>query len=557
MTDDRRIAYFSMEIGLSPDIPTYAGGLGVLAGDIVRAAADLRVPMVAVTLLYRKGHFFQRFDPARWQVEEPVQWNVEDFLRDTGARAQATIEGRTVEIRGWRYDINFDGFVVPVVLLDTDIECNSEWDRTLTDSLYGGDQRYRLCQEVILGIGGVRLLRALGYNRLDRFHMNEGHAALLTLELLRESRLAAGRPAISPADLEAVHDMCIFTTHTPVASGHDQFSLELVDEVLGDRQACGLYDPICHEGRLNMTYLALSLSHYVNGVAKKHGETSQLMFASYKIDSITNGVHATTWAADAFVELYDRFIPGWRTDNFSLRYALKIPADQVWAAHQRAKCEFVEFVNRETNAGFDLDVLTVGLARRATAYKRPDLVFEDVGRLRQVARSAGALQLVFSGKAHPQDDDGKRVIQRIFRVASELKGELPIAYLPNYDMRMARLMTAGVDLWLNTPQPPLEASGTSGMKAALNGVPSLSILDGWWFEGCIEGVTGWAIDGQVAADRSQDAAALYSKLEQVIIPQFYRNRPQFIEVMRFAIALNGSFFNTQRMLQQYAQKAYL
>ncbi|MGB6044040.1 MAG: alpha-glucan family phosphorylase, partial [Pirellulales bacterium] len=390
MTDERQIAYFSMEIGLHADIPTYSGGLGVLAGDTIRAAADLQMPMVAVTLLHRKGYFFQRLDDSGWQSEEPVHWVVDDFLKASGASTTIEIEGRTVRVGAWRYDVTGEGgFVVPVFLLDTDLEANGDWDRTLTDYLYGGDQHYRLCQEVVLGIAGVRILRALGYDALERFHMNEGHAALLTIELLREQKVKAGRSALELVDLETVRGQCVFTTHTPVSAGHDQFPLDLVDRVLGSREACGLHDPVCHEGRLNLTYLALTMSGYVNGVAKRHGETSRHMFADYKIDSITNGVHAATWACEPFAALFDRYIAGWRGDNFSLRYALSIPDEEVWAAHQRAKRDLVEYVNRESNAGFDVDVLTIGFARRAAAYKRADLVFEDIGRLRRIALDIG------------------------------------------------------------------------------------------------------------------------------------------------------------------------
>jgi starch phosphorylase len=556
--DERRVAYFSMEIGLDPEIPTYAGGLGILAGDSVRAAADGQVPLVAISLLHRHGYFFQRLDRSGWQTEEAVHWSVDDHLVDTGASTAVTIEGRSVSIRAWRYEVRGISSTVPVFLLDTNLDANGPWDRTLTDQLYGGDLHYRLCQEVVLGIGGIRILRALGYHNLDRFHMNEGHAALLTLELLREQRDAAGRTQFIPQDLDAVRRMCVFTTHTPVSAGHDQFPLELAEQVLGNREACGLCDPVCHEGRLNMTYLALTLSHYVNGVAKKHRETSQHMFAEYKIDSITNGVHAATWICPPMAALFDRHLPGWREDNFSLRYAMGIPQDDVWDAHRQAKWELVEDVNRKSNAGFDVDLFTIGFARRATAYKRVCLILEEIPRLRRIVREVGPLQIVFAGKAHPHDDEGKRMIQRVTQLASQLAGEIAVTYLPNYDMRMARQLAAGVDLWLNTPQPPLEASGTSGMKAALNGVPSLSVLDGWWIEGWVEGITGWAIgNGEANADRAFDAVSLYDKLEQVICPLYYHNRPGFVQVMRAAIALNGSFFNTQRMVQQYAQKAYL
>ncbi|MBF8302650.1 MAG: glgP [Candidatus Dadabacteria bacterium] len=551
-----------MEIGLHPAMPTYSGGLGILAGDIIRSAADLSIPMVAVTLIHRKGYFYQRLDASGWQREEPMEWAVNDFLEEMPERTSVTIEGRSIQIRAWKYEATgVDGYKVPVYFLDTDLPENSEWDRTLTHFLYGGDQRYRLCQEAILGIGGVRMLRAIDNQSIERFHMNEGHASLLTLELLDEEVRKAGRKSISHEDIEAVRKKCIFTTHTPVPAGHDQFPLDLVSRVLGRREVYEMKDVFCCEGLLNMTYLALNLSHYINGVAKKHGEVSRLMFAGYVIDAITNGVHAATWVATPFQELYDRYIPGWRQDNFSLRSALNITKQEVWKAHTESKKRLIQYVNRQTNVGMDMDFLTVGFARRATAYKRGDLLFRDIERLKSISLKAGNLQLIYAGKAHPHDQGGKELIRRIFQAKESLKKEIKIAYLENYDIELGKMMTSGVDLWLNTPQPPLEASGTSGMKAALNGVPSLSILDGWWIEGHIEGVTGWSIEengrgtGQ-GHDLQKDAISLYNKLEQVIIPLYYNDRDRFIDVMRHSIALNGSFFNTQRMLQQYVLKAY-
>jgi starch phosphorylase len=563
MSSPRRIAYFSMEIALTTGMPTYSGGLGALAGDTIRSAADVGLPMVCVTLLHREGYFYQRLDASGWQTEEPVIWSVDDFLVDTGARARVTLEGRTVELRAWRRDVKGrGGSVLPVFFLDSDLPENSPEDRNLTHSLYGGDLRDRLCDEAILGIGGVRMLRALGYDGIRRYHMNEGHSALLTIELLRELRERDGRDRTSPEDIEAVQRLCVFTTHTPVPAGHDQFPLELVDRVVDNWEACGLSDLICQEGHLNMTYLALTLSHYVNGVAKKHREVSQNMFAGYEIDAITNGVHAPTWVSEPFRELFDRHIAGWEEDNFSLRYALRIPDDEVWTAHLEAKRRLVESVNRVANAGFDADVLTLGFARRAATYKRADMIFHDVERLKQIASQHGGLQIVFAGKAHPKDEEGKKLIQRVVQIGQSLVGSVAVAYLTNYDMDLAGILTAGSDVWLNTPQPPLEASGTSGMKAALNGVPSLSVLDGWWIEGCIEGVTGWAVgtdDGgpDEVSDWTKTAESLYDKLERAVAPLFYANRPAFIEVMRHAIALNGSFFNTQRMVGQYSARAYL
>ena len=585
MDDTRLIAYFSMEIALDPSMPTYSGGLGVLAGDTIKAAADLQVPMVAITLLYRKGYFYQHLDRSGWQTEEPAAWDVADFLEEMPVRASGTIEGQGMLIRSWKCDVvGVTGYKIPVYFLDTDIPENPESIRVLTHYLYGGDQKYRFCQEAILGIGGIRMLHALGYNAIEKFHMNEGHSSLLTLELLKDQAERNGRESVNKEDIETVKKKCIFTTHTPVPAGHDQFTLDLVLQVLGHRQDFfDMKDVFCTnivgkifgkdltkealstiatgELKLNMTYLALNFSHYVNGVAKKHGEISNLMFAGYHIDAITNGVHATSWVCKPLSDLYDRHMPGWRQDNFSLRSALSIPHDEMWNAHMEAKKQFLYYVNRETNAGMDKDTFTIGFARRATAYKRGDLLFSDLQRLRTISAGAGPIQIIYAGKAHPNDQGGKEIIQRIFQYKETLKNEIKVAYLENYDLGLAKQMVAGVDIWLNTPEPPMEASGTSGMKAAVNGVPSLSILDGWWIEGCIEGITGWSIGetakpGIPANDGIRDAASLYDTLEAIILPLFYHNRRRFVGVMRHTVALNGSFFNTHRMLQQYVMNAY-
>ena len=559
----RSIAYFSMEVALDPAMPTYAGGLGVLAGDTIRSAADLEVPMVAVSLLYRHGFLKQHIDTSGWQHAEPCAWDVAAFVRELPTRVSVEIEGRTVHLRAWEFFVKgVGGFRVPVFLLDSDLPENMEWDRALTHVLYGGDAHYRICQEVILGIGGVRLLKALGFKNLQRFHMNEGHAALLGLELLDESAKAAGRQTFNREDVDAVRHRCVFTTHTPVAAGHDRFPAELVNRVLRRPELFEHQDVFCCEGLLNMTFLALNLSHYVNGVAKKHAEVSRLMFAPYKIDAITNGVHAATWVSGPMGKVFDQHISGWQADNFSLRFAHSISRGEIWTAHSEAKRQLLEYVKAKTGTVLDENVLTIGFARRATAYKRANLIFHDTERLKAICRNVGKLQLIFSGKAHANDPDGKSQIQQILQTRDLLKNDVPIVYLTDYDMSVAQLMTAGVDVWLNTPQPPLEASGTSGMKAALNGVPSLSVLDGWWIEGCIEGETGWSIgerheNGNGNGERSaKDAAALYDKLEHEVLPLFYTNRDGFTDVMRHAISLNGSFFNTQRMIQQYVVKAY-
>jgi starch phosphorylase len=585
----RFVAYFSMEIALENAMPSYSGGLGVLAGDTIRAAADLRLPMVAVSLLYRRGYFSQHLSEDGSQTEEPVVWKVEDFLKEETARVSVPLENRRVALRCWRYDVKgVRGFEVPVYFLDADLPSNAEWDRNLTGGLYGGDSYYRLCQEVLLGVGGVRMLRALGYEDLTRYHMNEGHAALLSLELLGEEAVNAGRTAINGEDIEKVRAKCMFTTHTPVPAGHDRFPIEYLTRVfpqqskffdLKDASVAelvkrslqteqnypDLQEAAAKGAHLNMTYLALSLSTYVNGVAKQHGVTSRQMFPEVPIEAITNGVHAGTWTSPPFQQLFDRQIAQWREDNYSLRSALGLPPEEVWSAHLIAKHELLEAVREKTGLSLDEEVFTIGFARRATGYKRADLILSDLDRLRQIAKNAGQFQIIYAGKAHPNDGGGKDIIRRVFHAKKALRKAVPVVFLDEYNLDLGGKMTSGVDLWLNTPQFPLEASGTSGMKSALNGVPSLSILDGWWVEGHIEGVTGWSIGEprrsmdttDIATDNSKEAESLYWKLENIILPMFYKEPRLYIQIMQHAIAINGSFFNTQRMVQQYITDAYL
>ena len=551
-----------MEIALDPGIPTYSGGLGILAGDTIRSAADLGVPMVAISLIHRMGYLSQRLDPSGWQREEPTPWPVEKFAHELPNRVSVTIEGRPVLLRAWQFDVvGCASSPVPVFLLDSDLPENNSWDRALTHVLYGGDAYYRICQEMILGIGGIRMLRAQGLVSIERYHMNEGHASFLALELLDERARAAQRPTFNAADIAAVRAQCVFTTHTPVKAGHDQFPTELARRVLGRDDLFQNKDVFCCEGSLNMTYLALNLSHYINGVAKKHAETSQTMFGKYQIDAITNGVHASTWVSPPFQKLFDRYISGWRLDNFSLRFAHSLPNDEIWAAHAAAKVALLERCRERTGNSLNPDVFTIGFARRATSYKRADLLLSDLSRLKALAAGVGKIQILYGGKAHPNDHAGKEMIQRIIRLEDAVGPDVVLTYLENYEFELARFLVSGVDLWLNTPLAPLEASGTSGMKAALNGVPSLSILDGWWIEGWIEGQTGWAIGEKCGQEPPPERAAcesrsLYEKLEQKILPFYYHQRERYIEVMRHCISLNGSFFNTQRMLQQYVLKAY-
>ncbi len=550
------VAYFSMEIAINPDMPTYAGGLGVLAGDTLRSAADLGVPLAAFSLVHRKGYFKQLLDKNGKQNEDVQLWNPSDFCTEEKARVTVSIEGRIVTMRCWRYDMTGrSGHVVPIYLLDTDLDENSGWDRGLTDHLYGGDTNYRLQQEIVLGMGGVRMAHALGY-QVNVFHMNEGHAALLTLALLERQLGGGPLGAATEADIEQVRKRCVFTTHTPVPAGHDRFSAEQSIRILGADRSARLEMMGCfRDEMLNMTLLALRFSRYANGVAMQHARVSRAMFPEFALNSITNGVHAPTWVSESFQNLMDAHFSSWRRDNLYMRNAIDLPEQEIVSAHASNKKALLAEVAKRTTLVFNPKVLTLGFARRAATYKRATLLFTDPERLLEIAARAGGLQIIFAGKAHPQDDPGKALIQQVVADATRLSNDaLRIVYLDNYDWNLGALLTAGVDVWVNTPRRPYEASGTSGMKAALNGVPSLSVLDGWWIEGCIEGFTGWAIED--GTDDAAEADSLYHKLETAIVPLYLEAPEKWAQLMRNTLAFNGSYFNTNRMVKQYIRNAY-
>ena len=559
-THEPRVAYFSMEIALHNEIATYSGGLGVLAGDTIRTAADLELPMVALTLVSHYGYFRQEINADGRQIEHPHNWDPAQWAEPLTARVALTIEGRTVWVGGWLYVL--EGHMngrQPVILLDTDFGDNHPDDRAISYHLYGGDEAYRFKQELVLGVGGMRLLRALDF-KLRQYHMNEGHSALLSLELLRRYAYPAEdlRPGESPYDLPRVRELCCFTTHTPVEAGHDRFSYELVDSIMGPLVDKATLKQLAGQDSLNMTRLALNLSEYVNGVAKRHAEVSRTMFPGYRVHAVTNGVHPFTWAGDSFRELFNTHFPGWcHEPELLLRADCCIPDQLILSAHRQCKQQLLEMVSMLTSVRLDPDKLTLGFARRMTAYKRPDLLFSDLARLKALARR-WPLQIVLAGKAHPQDESGKQLIELLHRHMRELADDITIAYLPDYGLDIARTMVGGVDVWLNTPLRPFEASGTSGMKAAINGVPNLSVLDGWWVEGCIEGITGWAVGDSEKVDNGDDAVSLYDKLENKVMPLFYaEDRAGWVAVMKGAIARNAAVFNSHRMMRRYATEAYI
>lgn len=552
------IAYFSMEIGLNKDIPTYSGGLGILAGDTLKAFADEGLDVVAVTLLSEKGYFNQTLDESGYQHENDVVWDKKKFLKRLDQKIQLQISGRTINVGAWEHIITgYNGKPLRVIYLDTNIEGNSDSDRNLTSYLYGGDKNYRLEQEIILGIGGIRMLRALDVYP-KKYHMNEGHAAFLILELQNElteliDSFEQRRKLIS--------DLCSFTTHTPVAAGHDTFDVNQVKDKIGNLFPYEFEGQLCKDNIFSMTLLALNFSSYTNAVARKHRDVSQSMFPEFKIDYITNGVHSTTWTNAHLAKVLDTHIVDWRANPLELRNVHKVPLNEIMFAHKKAKQDLFNYIKEKNGVELDIDTFTLGFARRATGYKRAELLFKDIERLKAINREVGNIQIIYAGKAHPNDGQGKEIIQHIINLCREFKDSLKIVFLENYDMGIGKLLVSGVDLWLNTPKRPLEASGTSGMKAAHNGVPSLSILDGWWIEGCIEGVTGWAIgDVSVSGDDGfideLDSQSLYTKLAQNIVSLYYSDYESYASIMRSTISINASYFNTHRMVKQYMVRAY-
>ncbi len=553
------IAYFSMEIAIQPEMHTYSGGLGVLSGDTVRSCADLEIPIVFVTLVSHAGCFRQVIDPDDRQTEQPDWWDLEKFCLPLGAMVALPVAPRPIWVRPWLYVHTSPlGHEIPILLLDSDLDQNDLEDRKLTHHLYGDGENYRLKQELILGLGGIRLLRALGFHT-HIYHLNEGHAAFLTLDLLNRYRVPSDdvRPGEPLFDLAKVRERCVFTTHTPVEAGHDRFSYDAFESLVPGLVEINELKKLAGPEQLNMTQLALNLAGYINGVARRHAETTRQMFPGYRVHAVTNGVHVGLWTHSSFARLFTANWPHWNHEPEILVRALQLSDNEVWNCHTSAKTELVNEVGQRTGVTLDPAIATLGFARRMTGYKRPLLLFSDVERLAAIA-SRHPVQIILAGKAHPKDQEGKEAIHRLLQLARELRGRITCVFLPNYDMKIAQAMVSGVDVWVNTPLPPMEASGTSGMKAAVNGVLNLSVLDGWWIEACVEGVTGWSIGTEDdARSAGGHAGLLYDKLEQVVLPLFYSETAQWRTMMKQSIGHIGCYFNSQRMMRRYASEAYL
>jgi len=573
---DLLVAYFSAEFGLDESLPIYSGGLGVLAGDYLKAASELGIPLVGIGLFYRRGYFQQRLDADDRQIEHYPLTDTSRLPLELVPMALvvelADDDGGLVPVRlsVWRVRVGR----ASLFLLDTHVEGNPDW--AVTDTLYGGDRANRLRQEVVLGVGGVRVLRQLGLEPTV-FHLNEGHSAFLQLERMRELVAEQG---LSPADaLEHLRASTVFTTHTPVPAGNEVFDPELVQRTLGGLvERCGLdWEDFVALGKADssekgfgLTPFALRTSEHANAVSELHGAVSREMWHGLwpdrgvdevPITSITNGVHQRTWLAPELEVLLGDTAP-------EFERARELPAEDLWAAHRGAKERLLDFVVTTRGArDLDPDVLTIGFARRFATYKRASLLFSRPDRLAALlADPDRPIQVLVAGKAHPADEGGKDVIQLVVDFAREPAAAGRVVFLEDYEMTLARRLVQGVDLWLNTPRRPFEASGTSGMKAALNGVPNCSILDGWWAEGYSPEV-GFAIEtlegaASEAEQDEADAEALYAVLEEQVLPAYYdrdeAGLPQrWIALMRESIAELGPRFGTARMVAEYVERLYL
>lgn len=545
------VAYFTMEVALSQEIPTFAGGLGVLAADLMRSCADLAVPSVCVTMCWQHGYMHQEIDHDGTQRYSDVAWNPSQFMKLLPSRIHITIEGRDVSVGAWHYDLQGTGSAVPILFLETNLPENHPEDRDITKYLYGGDGSMRIKQELVLGIGGVRILRELGYSDIGTFHMNEGHSAFLTLELLRERDFQD----------DAVRKSCAFTTHTPVKAGHDVFHYDLAWKIAGDLLPWHI-KKLAGEEQLSMTHLAMHLSHYTCGVSRVHGVVSNMMFPGEHIDFITNGIHHPNWASKEMQALFDLHIPGWRENPTLLEKGNShLPDDALWKAHQVAKKRLLKAAQPYAHTALKPEILTIASARRVVSYKRPELLYTNLERLKEVG--GGKIQIIHAGNAHPQDAFGQDVIKRMIERSDTLKDSITIVYMPNYNPDLAKILTAGADVWLNTPMRLHEASGTSGMKACINGVLNLSTLDGWWVEGYEQdSEAGWRIGplAEALADANEhrkiDAEDLYTQLQYEVIPEYYyENRARWIHRMKRSIGLMSTF-NTHRCIREYIEKAW-
>ncbi len=536
----QKIAYFSMEIALENDLKTYAGGLGVLAGDILRSASKNNFPMLGVTLFNRNGYFKQSISEKGKQIEGPDKSNLKK-LELLPIKFYLPIGVDKVLVKVWRYFLKQDeGIEIPIYLLDTNNPENREKHRRLTENLYPGDLRKKLKQSILLGRGGVKLLKKIGLDSISKIHLNEGHGSLAAIELLLNDKHKSLTDKI-----RAVRKKIIFTTHTPIPAGHDVYFGEFLLKYQPDFPI--KMSELVINDTINFSKLALFFSSYSNAVSLKHRLVSKKMFPEYKIDAVTNGVNSLLWTSSSFSRVYDKYLLDWRHNYRNLKKAKNIPLEEIKEAHLLAKEKLFRYIKEKKNIDFSLDTFTIVFARRFAPYKRPTLLLDDLERLKKINKSIGNLQIIYAGKAHPDDEVGRTLVSEVNKRLKKISHDIKVVFLENYDLSLAKLLVSGADIWLNNPALPNEASATSGMKAACNGVLQVSSFDGWWPEGYIKNKTGWVI---------KDADSLYEKLEKEIIPLYYNHSNTWLKMMRSVISLNASYFNTDRVLEDYIKKAY-
>ncbi len=538
---DRLVVYLCAEYGVTPALPIYSGGLGILAGDHVKAAADLGLPFVAIGLYYHQGYGLQSIDTYGDQHLDFPHTDPRRVLEDTGVSVTMSLAGDDVVAKLWRKTVQGEDGSVDLLLLDTLLDENTDHWQATCRMLYGGDNNNRLRQEAVLGIGGYLTVKELYPERDLRVHLNEGHTAFFAGAMATE------------IGVEATRERTHFTTHTPVPAGHDTFQRWDVDRTIGAYVDAEIIN-FGGSDSISMSHLAAGLSRSLNGVSHINARiASQDIYNGRQVDGLTNGVHLGSWTAPSMAAMFDEHLPGWRANPDLLERVDTVPDQALDHARRTAKTALLDYVNGATEMGFSADVLTVGFGRRTVPYKRATLIFSDIERL--LALGSGKLQLIFAGKAHPNDLRGQKIVRELVGWSSKLQNELRVAYLPNYNMWLGRMMTSGVDVWLNNPVRPMEACGTSGMKAALNGVANASILDGWWAEGCSHGKNGWAIGGnEEDRDDLRDADALYRLLEDDIMPA-YEDKARMRSIQRAAIA-TAPAFSARRMVQDYADGYY-
>lgn len=532
-----KTAYICMEFGLSDDIKLYTGGLGILAGDTIKSFADLGLPVVGIGILYKHGYLDQALDETEGQIAKPQEWDYTKVLNLIG-KTTINLAKENVQVNIWEYiyTSNLSGKSVSILLLDTDLEENSPEFRAVSDKIYAPDSEIFRRQLLVLGLGSKYALDSLGCREINTFHLNESHSALIALEI--------DHPVAQ----------VVFTTHTPLLGGHTRLPIEWLQNICKPEQLRKI-PPTAFENTdtINLTRLALSLADYSNAVSSKHQEVSSAMFPEHKIDYITNGIHSPTWVSDSINQVLKSYFSNWQMHPEILRYVEGIPSQEIQQAHQINKDNFTKYLQAQPNIDFIPNAFTIGFARRATEYKRAHLIFSDIERLLKLAEKYRGLNIVFAGKAYHTDNVGFDIIKRILEISKQYNNEyFKVIYLPNYSIEMAKMLVSGVDVWLNTPRISYEASGTSGMKASLNGVLNISTYDGWWPESGIHNINGWTISGH---DEYQEINSMYDNINNAL-DTFYNNREKFTRMQRSAISLIGSYYNTQRMVLEYIRKGY-